>query len=175
MDFNDAWARALKETEIIRTRAAMLQTFADTPVPYILLAPSSINVGDTVVRRGRVLVQRPALILPPNIPQLEGFEMESVDNGGALNFLLVRGISIPSLRYNNQTHSLDVFEGDVPQAIAFYANQMEREEDVSTGLLVGNEEMWPFSLLIFICAQVARNTQLDIKRLMEEYRKSEGL
>jgi hypothetical protein len=50
----------------------------------------------------------------------------------------------------------------------------EREEDVITGLMAGNEETWQFSVLIFICSQIARNTELDLRRLMEDYRRRES-
>jgi hypothetical protein len=175
MDTHEAWGQALKNTEIIRSRISTLSTFQDTNVPYIFLSPSSINEGDTVVRRGEITVQRPALVLPPNIPQFEGFDFNKESgesDSSVVNFLLVRGVSLPSLKYNNKTSSLDVFEGDVPRAIAFFANQLERREDVHTGLLAGQEDVWPFSVLIFICSQVARNTELDIKKLMEDFRRN---
>lgn len=178
MDFHEAWARALKETEIIRSRVLSLPTYDDVQVPYIFLSPSTLTEGDTVVRRGKILVQRPALMLPPNIPQLEGFNFQKdigeTDNS-VLSFLLVRGITLPSLKYNNQTYSLDVFEGDVRRAVSYFANQLEREEDVATGLLLGHEDVWQFSVLIFICSQIARNTEADLRRLMEDYRRNEGI
>ena len=174
MDFQQAWERALKETNIIRSRVSSLHTFDDTRVPYIFLSPSLINDGDTVVRRGEVVVQRPSLILPPNIPRFEGFEFEQeegADQNGVVSYLLLRGITVPSLTYNNKTSSLDVFEGDMTRAIAYFANQLEREEDVTCGLVAGHEEVWQFSVLIFICSQIARNTQVDIKRLMDDLRR----
>ena len=172
MDIHDAWGKALRETEIIRTRVQSLQTFQETRVPYVLLSASSINIGDTVVRKGEVTVERPSLILPPNIPQLEGFSLEGLDNFGQehmVNFLLVRGISIPSLKYDNKTYSLDVFEGNVHAAIQHYGNLLQREENTASGLVTGPEEVWPFSLLIFICAQIAKNSAADIRRLLDEY------
>ncbi len=178
MEFHEAWARALKETEIIRSRVLSLPTYDDSHVPYLFLSPSTLNEGDTVVRRGKILVQRPALMLPPNIPQLEGFDIqknEGETDSSVMSFLLVRGITIPSLKYNNQTHSLDVFEGDVRQAVSYFANQMEREEDVATGLLLGHEDVWQFSVLIFVCSQIARNTEVDLKRLMDDFRRREGV
>ncbi len=174
MDMNEAWQQALKETDIVRTRVSSLQTFDDTHVPYMFLSPSTINEGDTVVRRGEIVVQRPALILPPNLPQFEGFEFQKEEgetDSSVLNFLYVRGVSLPSLKYNNKTYSLDVFEGDVSKAISFFANQLERQEDVMTGLLTGRDETWQFSVLIFICSQIARNTHLDIRRLMDDVRR----
>lgn len=178
MEFHEAWAKALKETEIIRSRVQSLPTYDDAQVPYVFLSPSTLNTGDTVVRRGRIMVQRPALMLPPNIPQLEGFDIqknEGETDHSIMSFLLVRGITIPSLKYNNHTYSLDVFEGDVRRAVAFYANQMEREEDVATGLLLGHEDVWQFSILIFICSQIARNTEVDLKRLMDDFRRKGGV
>lgn len=174
MDFQQAWERALKETNIIRSRVSSLHTFDDTRVPYMFLSPSLINEGDTVVRKGEVVVQRPSLILPPNIPRFEGFEFEreeGTDQSAVVNYLLVRGITLPSLTYNNKTSSLDVFEGEMTRAIAHFANQLERAEDVSCGLVAGHEEVWQFSVLIFICAQITRNTGIDIRRLMDEMRR----
>ncbi len=176
MDFQQAWERALKETEIIRGRVSLLHTFDDTRVPYVFVAPSLINEGDTVVRKGEVVVQKPSLILPPNIPRFEGFEFdqaEGADPGSVINFLLVRGINVPSMKYNNKTFSLDVFEGGVDKAVSFFANQLEREEDVACGLVAGHEEIWQFSVLIFICSQIARNSNVDIRRLMDEYHRRE--
>ncbi|MFH0754488.1 MAG: hypothetical protein V2A70_07985 [Candidatus Omnitrophota bacterium] len=178
MDFQEAWEKALKQTDIVRRRISALQTFDDTHVPYILLSPSLVNEGDTVVRKGEVVVQRPSLILPPNIPRFEGFDFkqeEGVDPGSVINFLLVRGITLPSMKYNNKTSSLDVFEGDISRAVPHFANQLEREEDVVCGLITGMEEIWQFSLLIFICAQVANNTGMDVRRLMDHYRRRKEL
>ena len=56
MDVHSAWEKALQETNIVRSRVIGLQTFSETHVPYILLSPSTINEGDTVVRTGEVLV-----------------------------------------------------------------------------------------------------------------------
>jgi len=173
MDIQKSWERALKKTEILRGRIQALLTFSDTHVPYILLSESAMNHGDTVVRRGEVVVQRPNLILPPNIPQFEGFDFndETVNKDTLINFLYVRGIQMPSLRYDNRTHKLDVFEGSLTAAIRRYQSQLQRQENVNTGLLTGPEDVWQFSLMIFICSQIMRNAQTDIQRLLEEYKK----
>ncbi len=172
MNIHEAWNRALKETDIIRSRVQSLQTFQETQVPYVLLSASSINPGDTVVRKGEVMVDRPSLILPPNIPQLEGFALEGLDSfsqENMINFLLVRGISIPSLKYDNKTHSLDIFEGSVQDAVGHYGNIMQRQENTAAGLLTGPEDLWQFSLLIFMCSQIAKNSTSDIRRLLDEH------
>jgi hypothetical protein len=174
MDVHSAWEKALRETDIIRSRVLGLQTFGETQVPYILLSPSEINEGDTVVRTGEVLVHRPSLILPPNIPQLEGFDFGDEDSfieNTIINFLMVRGISLPSMQYDNKISSLDVFEGKVQDAIGVYGNRLQREENTSAGLICGPDAVWQFSLLIFICSQIAKNSSTDIRRLLDEYHK----
>lgn len=176
MDIQDAWSRALKQTEIVRSRVSALSTFQATQVPYIMLSESGINVGDTVVRRGEVTVDRPSLILPPNIPQFEGFEFDpgdSFDEESMINFLLIRGVQLPSMKYDNKTHTLDVFEGNLDRAVKHFLKDLQQKENVSCGLLVGPEDVWQFSLLIFICSQIARNTEADIRRLIEDYKRRE--
>ena len=128
MDIHELWTKALKNTEIIRGRVSALQTFQETRVPYILLSESTINTGDTVVRRGEVLVEQPSLILPPNIPQFEGFEFdqkESFNENSMINFLMVRGVALPSLKYNNLTHQLDIFEGALTQAVKHHLDNLQ--------------------------------------------------
>ncbi len=175
MSIYDHWEKALRGTEIVRSRVQGLLTFADTHVPYIFLAESDVNQGDTVVRKGKVVVQKPSIILPPNMPQLEGFEWEDPQpQDEFLRFLLLRGVSVPSLHYNNKTHSIDIHEGQLSEALRYYEDFLQRQEDVHTGLIVGPEDCWQFSVLIFICSQVARNAETDIRRLLEEYRKRQS-
>ena len=174
MDVHSAWEKALQETNIIRSRIIGLQTASDTHVPYILLSPSLINEGDTVVRTGEVLVHRPSLILPPNIPQLEGFDFrgeDSFEENTVINFLMVRGITLPSMKYDNKVSALNVFEGKIEDAIGVYGNRLQREENTSAGLICGPDEVWQLSLLIFVCSQIAKNSTMDIRRLLEEYHK----
>lgn len=172
MDVHKDWEEALKNTEIIRSRVKELMTFKDTSVPYVLLSASSVNAGDTVVRKGKVKVSKPSIVLPPSFPQFFGFDFDqkgSFQESMITNFLMVRGVTMPSLKYNHELYSIDVFENQIEGAIAHYQNDLQRREDVQTGLLVGPEDCWQLSLLIYICTQVAKNAKTDIQRLLEKY------
>ena len=174
MDIYEVWEKALKNTEIIRPRVQGLMTFKETHISYILLSESSVNVGDTVVRKGEVILEKPSLILPPNTPQFSGFEFEKdqkVDENSVINFFLVRGISIPSLRYSNRTSTMDIYEGNLNKAVSFYKEFLQQKENVHTGLLLGPEDCWQFSVLIYSCSQVVRNADTDIRNLMNAYKK----
>lgn len=176
MDIQERWEKALRKTEIIRPRVQELLTFSPTDLPYVFLSESTINVGDTVVRNGSVLVEKPSLILPLGLPHFEGFDFEKepgIDETMLANFLLVRGIKFPSLKYNNKTHLLDIFEDRLKKAIEHYHDKLQREENVSTGLIVGPEECWQFSVLIFVCTQVTRSADGDVKRLLDEFKRKD--
>ena len=176
MNIQDAWEKALKKTKIIRPRAQELQTFADTNLPYVFLAEALVNRGDTIVRQGEIMVDKPAIILPSNLPQFEGFEFEKEFDIGldmVTNFLLVRGVTFPSMKYNNKTEPLKIYDGHIEKAISHYSNILQRKEDVHSGLVVGSEDCWQFSVLIFICTQIAKSADSDIKRLLNHFRKKD--
>lgn len=174
MDLQDVWERALKDTQILRPRVHDLDTFSTTQLPYVLLSRSSVNVGDTAVRKGEVIVEKPALILPSQSPQFQGFNFEEelqLNQGLLTNFLIIRGVKFPSLKYNNNTYSVDVYEGELEKATSYYLDRLERQEDVHTGLISGPEDCWQFSLLIFICSQVLRSADSDMQRLLDDFKK----
>ena len=173
MNIQDAWEKALKTTEIIRPRVQPLQTFEATHLPYIFLSESLVNPGDTVVRKGEIRVERPSIMLPFNMPQFEGFEFEEslqMNEEILKSFFLVRGVSFPSMKYNNKTDALDVFEGRLAAAREHYGNRMQREENVNAGLITGGEDIWQFSILVFICDQVAKSADGDFKKLFDDYK-----
>ncbi len=173
MDIEQVWQKALKNTEILRTHARQLETFMHTEIPYIFLAESSVNIGDTVVRKGKILVEKPAIILPGNPPQLEGFDFEdslNLDRYKVMDLLLIRGVRFPSLKYNNQTATIDIFEAPLKKAVEYYKNKLQQVEDAATGLIVGPEDCWQFSTLIFIGAMVSRSAEGDIKKLFDHFK-----
>jgi hypothetical protein len=88
-----------------------------------------------------------------------------------INFFLVRGIRLPSLKYNNKTYLLDIFEGRLSKAIKKYSRELQREENVTSSLIIGPEDCWQFSILIFVCMQILRSSDNDIKKLMNRDRR----
>jgi len=177
MDIHESWEKALKQTEIVRPRVQPLSTFDATQIPYIFLAESVVNRGDTVVRKGEITVEKPSIILPPYMPQLEGFEFEKKFAGAEdylTTFLLVRGIKFPSMKYENKVNSLDLYEGKLQSAIDHFSKILQSQENLSTGLVIGPEDCWQFSVLIFVCTQALRSAEGDLRRIFERYRENEN-
>ncbi len=174
MNIQEAWEKALKSTEIIRPRVQPLHTFEATHIPYLLLSESSVNTGDTVVRKGEIIVEKPSLVLPFNLPYFEGFDFEEemdINQDILTSFFLVRGVSFPSMRYNNKTDSIDVHEGGLSKAIEHFSAKLEREENVHTGLIAGAEDVWQFSVLIFTGGQIIKAADGDMKKLFDDFKR----
>ncbi|MFZ5803112.1 MAG: hypothetical protein ACOY3K_08465 [Candidatus Omnitrophota bacterium] len=174
MSLEEIWEKALRNTEVVRFRINPLLTSETTNLPYVFLAESSVNQGDTVIRQGEILVEKPSLILPQHLPQFQGFEFEK-ELGLSADFLntffLVRGVRFPSFWYNHTTVSLDLVEGALAETVRHQEERLRMKEDVSTGLVVGPEDCWQFSVIIMICYQVLRQADGDIKKLLEDYRR----
>ena len=171
MNIQEMWDKAVRKTEIVRPRVTPLHTYQVTHLPYIALAESSVNQGDTVVRRGEVSVERPAIVLPHNLPQFEGFDFEKemhVNEDLFKSFLLVRGVQFPAMKYNNKSFSVDVHEGGLSKAIERYKQDLQQSENVHTGLIAGPEDCWQFSVILFVCTLMARSATGDIKRLLDD-------
>lgn len=175
MDLEEKWEKATRETKIVKYRLRSLLAFDSTELSYIALAPSAVNIGDTVVREGKVVVHRPMIILPQEpSAHFEGFDFRDdfeVSGDDVRRFLLMRGISFPALKYKNQTYNLDIFEGDVDKATGYFTDELEKKEDIRSGLITGPEDVWQFSVLIYVAAMAARSASTNIEQIIEKLRK----
>lgn len=173
MDIRNLWDKALAKTEILRARIKPLSSIHVTKVPYIFLAESSINVGDVIVRKGQIEIEKPALFLPDSLPQFEGFEFAetAIDPKHLEAFFMVRGLRFPSLRYHHDVESLDLFEGSLREASKYYLGQLQRTEDIETGLVLGPDDSWQFSLILLICSQIESSAEADFRAILEEWRR----
>lgn len=173
MNLEEAWKKALENTDIIRSRAKALETFGATQLPYIFLGSSIVNAGDSVIRKGEVTVEAPSIVLPENTPNFEGFQFEENLPAGTsfLNsFFLLRGIRFPSFKYNNKIESLEIFEGHLEEAVRKHKDDLGKREDVTTGLVAGPEDCWQFSVIILIANVIMRQAEGDFKKIFERFR-----
>ena len=172
MDIEELWEKARKKTEIIRGRVKALPTFDSTKVPYVFLGESVVNEGHTVIRKGNVTIEKPLIILPEDLPQFEGFDFKEdfdVEQGTMQMFFLMRGIRFPSLKYNNLVDKLSLEEASLAKTAEKYKKNMERRENVNTTLLLGPEDCWQFSVLLYMASLIGRCARTDIMNLMEKF------
>jgi hypothetical protein len=171
MNIEDLWHKAITKTEIYRARLRTLHTFDQTILPYIYLGESLVNSGDVVVRKGKIAVERPIIFLPGNFPQFEGFQVEgsdvNFDSNTMAMFLLMRGISFPTMKYSNETYKLEVIPGPLQKAVDNYKKELERKEDVATGLIISTEDCWQFAALLYAANLAAKSMPDDIKNILK--------
>jgi hypothetical protein len=172
MDIEQLWEKAQRKTEVVRGRVKGLATFESTKVPYIFLAESSVNEGCVVVRKGKVLMEKPLILLPEDLPQFDGFDFEkemNIGDGALQMFFLLRGIRFPSLKFNNSLDKIDLYEGSLSACAGKYKKELEKKENVNTALILGPEECWQFSLLIYMGVLAGRSAKNDILNLMDRF------
>ena len=172
MDIESLWEKAQAKTEIVRGRVKGLATFDTTRVPYVFLGESVVNEGHTVVRKGKVLVERPMILLPEDLPQFEGFDFEEdldIEQGAMQMFFLMRGIRFPSLKYNNTVESLELEEASLLKTADKLKKTLEKKENVNTALILGPEDCWQLSILIYMASLVSRCARTDIMNLMDRF------
>lgn len=172
MDIEQLWEKAQQKTEVIRGRVKGLPTFSAASVPYVFLGESVVNEGHTVVRQGKILIEKPMIILPEDLPQFEGFEFEEqldVKQGAMQMFFLMRGIRFPSLKYNNTIESLNLEEASLAKTAEKYKKRLEKKENVKTALILGPEDCWQFSILLYMAQFVGRCARTDIINIMERF------
>lgn len=170
----EKWNRVLKETKIIRHRLPFLSSSDLTELNYIFLGASLVNPGDTVVREGKILVDKPMILLPKHFPQFQDFDLDEelgVNEDFFRSFLLIRGIRFPSLKYKHEVSTVDVFESDVDEAASHFGNLLERKEDIETGLVVGPTDAWQFSILLYINMLMQSSVERNINDLFDDFRR----
>ncbi|MDP8234665.1 MAG: hypothetical protein P9M06_07740 [Candidatus Saelkia tenebricola] len=169
MDFEKNWERAIGITEIERSWIGYLKNTSTTMLPYLMLCESLLDNSDTVIRKGKIEVTKPIIYLPEHNPVFEGFEFskDNISENSVLTFFLLRGINLPSLKYSNTVYSLDMERGSLSDTIKKYKQELERLEDLKTALIVGADDCWHLSLLIYVAALTEKSVSNDIKSFLE--------
>ena len=174
MDLDEKWQRSLEHTKILRFYRPLLSADDATEIAYVFLGASEVNPGDTVMRRGKVVVDRPLIILPRNIPQFLGFELEEeldTDADALRFFFSLRGVHFPSLKYQHEVSSIDLCEGELTRHSDRLEQQLSQQEDITTGLVIGMPSGWQFSLLIYVSFLINRSAPSDFQKFLDELRK----
>lgn len=173
MEFEEYWERAIRETEIEKSWLGYLNNTSQTILPYIILSKSSLDNSDTVVRKGKIEVSQPLIFLPGNTPILEGFEFQkaNISENSMITFLLLRGINLPSLKYSNTIYSLQLENSSLSEMVKKYKEELQKLEDIKTALIIGPDECWQFSLLIYVAGLTAKSAPHDIKKFLEDLRR----
>ncbi len=172
MDIDDEKIEyAVKHTEILRPPKQSLATFGTTNIHYYLVTEPIYtevekNVTETVVREGRVTAQRPRIVTPYYLSQLEGFSQDAKRYFDAL--IKAHGPNAPGLFYiyKNEPKELTIVSDNLLSVVEKLSSEIDKRGDPLTSIIKGEDEFWDVSLMKFIyeiTRSSLRNNLLQMK------------
>jgi hypothetical protein len=156
MDIDDERIReAVRQTEILRPPKRSLATFGTTNVYYYLVTEPAYSeiiksAAETVVREGRVIAERPKIVTPFYLSQLEGFSSEAKKYFDTL--IKTYGSNAPGLfyTYKNEPKELTIVSDNLLAVVEKLNDEIDKRGDPLTSIIRGQDELWDVSLMKFI-------------------------
>ncbi|MFH1707063.1 MAG: hypothetical protein ABIF71_03995 [Planctomycetota bacterium] len=170
MNPHEMFKASLETTTIVKRRRTSLYTFGVTRLPYVFVSRSEIDPRDTVVREGRVMVEKPHILIPGYNPLFEGFDLEGETplSGEDIKYILMaRRIQLPSLRYINADARLAVEQVSLDVKVGDVCNRLEGRNDTQTGVIRGEDRFFPFPLLMYVAEMIQRSAGDNLTEFLE--------
>jgi hypothetical protein len=146
---------AISHTEVLRPPKQTLLTFGTTTIYYYLLSEPSYKElvqgeEETVVREGRVRAERPKVVTPSYLINVDGFSEH------AKRYLKMiakeYGTHTPGLfyGYKNEPKELNIVSSDIDSVVRRLGETIDKEGNKLATIIKGIDELWDVSLLKFI-------------------------
>jgi hypothetical protein len=167
---NERIEQAARHTEILRHPRQHLSTFGITNIYYYLVTEPVYTelvseVGETVIREGRVIAERPKIVTPYYLTQLEGFSFDARQYFETL--LKMHGADAPGLfyTYKNEPKGLNIVSENWSAVVDKLNDEIDKKGDPLASIIKGQDELWDVSLLKFIYEITSRSVQNNIAQL----------
>ncbi len=146
---------AVEHTEVLKGPTRALSTFGTTNIHYFLLTEPVYKEPEgrdkeTVIREGNVVAERPKIITPDYLLNLEGFSKEARQYFEMVREELGGGVAGLLYTYKNQPENLTIVSEDLLQVSRRLQEMVEKEQRPLTAILKGVDELWDISILKFI-------------------------
>jgi hypothetical protein len=171
VDINDERIRqAVVQTEVLRAPRQSLATFGSTNIYYYLVAEPAYtglvdNSVETVIREGRVIAERPRIVTPYYLSQLEGFSSEAKRYFEML--INTYGQSAPGLlyRYRNERKELNIVSQCLLEVVDKLNAEIDRRGDPLASIIKVTDELWDVSLMKFIYEMTRSSVEDNLRQL----------
>ena len=146
---------AISHTEVLRPPRQTLSTFGATNIYYYLLTEPSYKElvqgeEETVVREGMVRAERPRVVTPSYLINVEGFS----EHAKRYLEMIARayGTHTPGLfyGYKNEPKELNIVSSDMNSVVRKLNETIDKEGNQFASIIKGVDELWDVSLLKFI-------------------------
>jgi hypothetical protein len=166
MDINDERIKyTVEHTEILRPPKQSLATFGTTNIYYYMVTEPSYselveNVVETVVREGRVIAEKPRIVTPYYLSQLEGFSSDARKYFSML--LKAHGANAPGLfyTYKNEPKGLNIVSDNLLSVVEKLNVEIDKLGNPLASIIKGEDELWDVSLMKFIY-EITRSSLSD--------------
>jgi hypothetical protein len=144
---------AVQHTETLRLPKQSLATFGTTNIYYYLVTEPTYrelmeDTNETVVREGRVIAERPRVVTPYYLSQLQGFSAEA---RRYLDMLTRQGAATAGLfySYRNEPKELSIVSDKLLSVVARLNAEIDKGGDPLTCIIKGEDDLWDVSLMKF--------------------------
>jgi hypothetical protein len=159
MELDDKIKYALERTELIRAPQQSLATFGSSVIDYYVVTELVGNIS--VVRDGKVIAERPKIVTPAYLVNVEGFSEQ------AKKYIAMMAREHPYesgifYRYKNEPKGMNVISEPIGEVISKLSAQIEQEHNPLSTIIRGVEELWDVSLLMFIYELTTRSVRTNV-------------
>ena len=159
MELDDKTRYALEHTELVRAPRQELDTFGSSVIDYYVVTELVGNVS--VVRDGKVIAERPKIVTPAYLVNVEGFS----EQARRYMAMIARERPYESgifYRYKNEPGGMNVVSEPIRQVIDKLSSRIEEQRSPLSTIIKGVEELWDVSLLMFIYELTTRSVRSNI-------------
>jgi hypothetical protein len=159
METDDKIRYALEHTELIRAPQQKLSTFGSSVIDYYVVTELVGNLS--VVRDGKVIAERPKIVTPAYLVNVEGFS----EHAKRYIAMMAREQPYESgifYRYKNEPRGMNVVSEPIWQVINKLSSQIEKQHNPLSALIRGVEELWDVSLLMFIYGLTTKSVRTNV-------------
>jgi len=159
VETDDKIKYALEHTELVRAPQKSLSTFGSSVIDYYVVTELVGNLS--VVRDGKVVAERPKIVTPAYLVNVEGFSEQ------ARKYIAMMAQERPHesgifYRYKNEPKGMNVVSEPAGQVISKLSSQIEEERNPLSTIIKGVEEVWDVSLLMFIYELTTKSVRTDV-------------
>ncbi len=159
MGADDKIKHALEQTELIRAPRRELDTFGSSVIDYYVVTELVGNLS--VVRDGKVIAERPKIVTPAYLVNVEGFSEQ------AKKYISMMARERPDesgifYRYKNEPGGMNVVSEPIKQVIDKLSSQVEEQHNPLSTIIKGVEELWDVSLLMFIYGLTTKSVRTNM-------------
>jgi hypothetical protein len=159
MEKDDKIKYALEHTELVRAPQQKLSTFGSSVIDYYVVTELVGNLS--VVRDGKVIAERPKIVTPAYLVNVEGFSEQ------ARRYIAMMARERPYesgifYRYKNEPKGMNVVSEPIKQVLSKLSSQIEEERNPLSTIIKGVEELWDVSLLMFIYELTSKSAHTNM-------------